>query len=177
LVNFFLSFLMLSFASESIVPDDRGWVPVRPLCKAIEEDRDESEKVDWVVFSKAIGGEVFFISFPRDPVCTPFEEGVNLEASVNGEVVSLEVRDRVGRDLREFFEEKVRTARVLSGGELLKESRNASEQSLDLFYKLNDKWVWEKVFVTESCIYAFRTTSGFVTGEIHQKFTNSFGFF
>ena len=43
----------------------------------------------------------------------------------------------------------------------------------DLFYRIDEKWVWERIIATSKLIYTFRTESPEMTGEAHRQFIAS----
>jgi len=157
--------------SPTQVPDADGWVSVERREKRAEEFEDE--KGVWVVVSKEIGPEHFFVGFPEDPKTRTVDGKVEWTASSNHDLLSLRVEKRdAGKEGAQFFDERLFSLSAHPETFLVK--THVSANGFDLFYRQEGKWVWEKIVVTENFFYLLQTTSDQMSGDSHRKLVKSF---
>ena len=172
---YFLNILVSSFlvgSSFQAVPDSDGWVSVeRP---ALQQDEfAEEEKGVWVVFSKEIEGEKFLVRFPDDPAYRYHPGGYELDAFLGDDHLSLQVEKKPEESLGSLFEQKVQELKDLGEATLIKAKQSADGRRFDLFYKMGEKWVWERIISSSKLQYTFRTESPEMSGEAHRHFISS----
>lgn len=175
LFNFILASIFLSFSVQE-VPDLDGWVSVERVQKHPEVFQDDEAGL-WVVVSKKIGNDKFFVRFPGDPVYRCFAEGIELESSQDSDQLCLRIERKSDQDLEVYFEEKIRNLAALEETLLIKAERGIDDQVLDLFYSERGKWVWERIRATSDFFYIFRTLSDDMSGNSHRQFIASFELF
>ena len=153
------------------VPDEDGWVTLeRPAVSVGEEVEEEGGA--WVVFRKQMDLEKFTVSFPKDPVYTYVPGGVEMAAVGDGGAFSLSVLEKIGEDVDAYFNQKIQEISAYPDVQLLKVKRSGSGQ-LDLCYRVQGTWVWERIVATPHSLYSFRTEGGQMMGDEHRQFIAS----
>ena len=175
----FLNLLFSAFlvgASPQTIPDPDGWVSVeRP--DVYQEEFPEEEQGIWVVFSKEMEGEKFLVRFPDDPQYLYFPGGIQFDASQGLDRLRLQVKKKGALEIGSFFDERVQEIKDTPNAILLKAKRSAGNSRLDLFYRIDEKWVWERILSTPKLLYTFHTESPEMTGDAHRQFISSLDVF
>jgi hypothetical protein len=157
--NFIICFISLFLA---IVPN---WTNV-PRKSLSQPEALNKEKGEWVVLMKALEHEKWVIQFPDDPVYHISADGIHFSAiDENGDAFSLQAR--------KLSLEKGFLIPELEEGAFLVDLKQ-TPSVVDRSYRLGEKWVFERFFLSSHTFYTFRTESGFPLGNHHQKFVNSF---
>jgi len=151
------------------LPDADGWVPVERPQKPHPEEYEEDDGT-WVVFSKEIEGSKFLVRFPEDPAYRSIPGGIQIEASHERDLLRLTVEKKIDSP---DFERKILEVASFPGSLLIKTKKSEDGSRLDLFYRLGDRWVWERLLETPNLIFSFRTESPEMNGESHRQFTAS----
>ena len=154
------------------VPDADGWVPVERPQPHVEDVQEDGHGI-WVIFAKEMEGEKFLVRFPDEPEYRYLDSGIQIEASEAEGDLRLRVEKRVGGEIEALYEEKLKEIESLPESFLLKAKLSADGQMFDLFYRSNEKWVWERVQTTSKLLYTFHTESPDMSGEAHRKFIRS----
>ena len=172
----FLSILIGSFLIGLVpptIPDPDGWVPVE-RAETQKEEFPEEENGFWVVFSKEMEGEKFLVRFPDDPSYRYNLGGIQLDSFQDEDHMCLQVEKRLGGEIATYFDGRMEEIKSIPQAILLKAKQGEMGDRLDLFYRIDEKWVWERIVVTSKLLYTFRTESPAMTGEAHRKFIASF---
>ena len=169
-LSYFVNYILI--ASAWAVPDADGWVSLKPPERSMEEVVDDPDGT-WVVFSKEMAGEKFFIRFPEDPSYRYLSDGIVVEAEQGGDSFRLAVQKRVDGDLAAYFDQKKRE--VEADPEIfLAKSQKLEGGGFEMLYRSHDRWVWEQVIETSQFFYSFHTESDQMTGNGHRKFVSFF---
>lgn len=166
-MNFLFSFIF-SFFGLIATPDSSGWVALDRQIPYVEEEIVDKEGF-WVVFSKQVGKENFSIRFPGDPIYRYFPKGIEVFSVKDSEKFHLFVS---GAQDSSFFEERIETIQSIPGFFMI-QAESVSADTLDLVYKVEEKWFRERVFLTSSHIYTMQTTSFECLDENHRFFIDS----
>jgi len=175
----FLNILISSFlvgSSPQAIPDADGWVPVERPGPREEEFPDEEIGV-WVVFSKELEGEKFLVRFPDDPSYRYYPGGIQVDAFEGEDRLRLRVEKRAEGEIEALFEERIEEIRFLPNALLLKAKKSLLGDRLDLFYRADEKWVWERIQSTSKLLYTFHTESPEMAGLSHREFISSLDVF
>lgn len=160
----YLGFALFNFLFASI--DSNGWVSVEPPKKSsFEGALQEEDSSIWVVFTKKLGPEKLLVRFPEDPeytYLTPDE--MEIFTSQDGATYRL----RVLKADPSFLKER---EKQLSSDLITEES--TTPNTLDLFYRSEGSWVWERLVLTPHHLYILQTTSDTLISEGHQQFVDS----
>jgi hypothetical protein len=174
----FLNILISSFlvgASPQAIPDSDGWVPVeRP---DVHQDYPEVEEGVWVVFSKELEGEKFHVRFPDDPSYRYYSGGIQFDIAQGEDRLQLQVEKRGQEEIEPLFQRRIEEIGSLPKSMLLKAKRSVDGGQIDLFYRLDEKWVWERMISTSKLLYTFRTESPEMAGNSHRQFIASLDVF
>ena len=175
----FLNVLISSFlvgSSPQAIPDADGWVPVERPDSRQEEFPDEEIGV-WVLFSKKLEGEKFQVRFPDDPHYRYYPGGIQIDAALGEDLMRLRVEKRAEGDLESLFEERLEEIRSLPDVLLLKVKTSALSDRLDVFYRVGEKWVWERIQSSSKLLYIFHTESPEMAGQAHRQLISSLDIF
>jgi len=159
------------------VPDTDGWVLVErpqshPYFEGFQEEND-----GWVVFSKEIENEKFHVSLPNDPIYRYFPGGIFLDASLDGDDLHFQMQLQGTEETELLFDKRIREIDAFSEALLMKVKKSNGGKTLDLFYRLNEKWVWERIISTSKFLCTFRTESSEMSGQTHRQFISSLEIF
>jgi hypothetical protein len=175
----FLNVLISSFivcSSPQAIPDSDGWVPVERPDARQEEFPDEAIGV-WVVFSKKLEGEKFLVRFPDDPHYRYYPGGIQIDAVDGEDLLRLRVEKRAEGDPEPLFKERLEEIRSLPDVLLLKVKKSALSDRLDVFYRVGEKWVWERIQSSSKLLYTFHTESPGMAGQAHRQLISSLDIF
>lgn len=166
-LKLFSIFILLSSSLFSAV-DSSGWVSLnRPSSHVEDEVADEDGS--WVVFSKEMEKEKFLVRFPSSPEYLYRLEGMEMSSVKGKEKFNLFVRENQDFDV---FEERIQAIQAIPGVHFFKVEMAVSN-TLDLVYKIEEKWVFERLFVTPHHVYTFQTFSDEFFSENHLFFIDS----
>ena len=152
--------------------DADGWVALAPPVKKTTEsvEADPEDLSVWVHFSKQIGDEKIMVRLPEDPkyhYLSP--EEMEITSSHNEESYSLRILQMASR---ESVEEQVKEV-FLQPDILLVEVTRTGDNTWDLLYRKEGKWVSQTFFLSTQHLYIFQTEDPIFHRENHQKFVSS----
>ncbi len=155
-----------------VSPDASGWVALGPaLNKTVEpEAREEDDLSVWVIFAKQWGDENFMVRFPEDPTyryISPDE--MKISASTKNEIYSLRVlKAPPAEQLRQQISEVLMQTDIL-----LEEVAKSDENTVDILYRKDGKWMSTRFFLTKHHLYILHSENAISHRENHQKFIDS----
>ena len=118
-------------------------------------------------------GEKFLVRFPDDPSYRYHSNGFELDAVSGDDSLSLQVERQLEGSIESLFKGKIQKLEELGEATLIKAKQSGDGRRLDLFYKIGDKWVWERIIASSKLLYTFRTESPEMSGKIHRHFIAS----
>ncbi len=162
-------FKLFVFAS-ALVGDSSGWYPVEQPRKA-EINRDEDDPSIWALFAKKMGEERFLVRFPDDPAYSYPSPGILKISSVReGEQFTLWVEKKEA--IQGGYEERVQELGSQEDISLL----TVGEDTRDIMYRKEGKWVREHLVESASHLFLFQTVSPEFSEKNHQYFVQSLSF-
>lgn len=167
----FIKYIISSILAISSLPDADGWVSVERPDRLVEEFSEDEEGI-WVVFSKQIEGEKFFVRFPSDPVYRYFQGGIAIGAEKEGDSFHLRVEKRTREGIDAYFDQRLQEISALPETSLVKVTR-IEGQGGDLLYYARGRWVSERIAISPNSLYSFRTESDRMIGDTHRQFVSS----
>ncbi|HSX37503.1 MAG TPA: hypothetical protein VLE95_01595 [Chlamydiales bacterium] len=172
MIYFLIGAILVGASALSDVPDADGWVSVeRPSFHG--EEFQEDDPGTWIVFSKRMEGETFHIRLPADPSCQYFLDGIQLLSAYGNDDLILRVEKRKGADFDLFFQNRIQQIGGNPKAFLIQSEKSSDGQTLNLFYRFDDKWVWERVQSSSGYFYTFRTESDRLSTDLHRQFVDS----
>lgn len=152
--------------------DPNGWASVeRPKKTPFEESLEERDRSVWVVFTKVVGEEKFFVRFPNDPSYTYLPQD---ELEIVASEARRECRLQVLSPKEEGSCLEKRGLALSSNPEILLVEERLEGDIGDFLYYSNGKWVWERLLKTAHHLYFFQTKSDDLSGDFHRQFVSSF---
>lgn len=152
--------------------DSGGWVSLGPGIKKTTEEvgSQEDDPSVWVIFSKQLAGENFMVRFPEDPVYTYLSsEEMQIAASTQEGSYTLNVlkapaAHEVEQQVKELFlKSEIDVAEVV----------RPTENTFDILFRKDGKWIAQRLFLTSQHLYIFQTENVIFHRENHQKFIDS----
>jgi hypothetical protein len=164
ILNFFILFNSILFSGI----DPSGWVSLQKKPTVLNEEACEQSE-GWVVFSKAMQLEKFTVQFPAEPDYCYAQGGLVVSSVRNKEKFNLFVHE-----ISDVCPLRQRIEAIQSMPEAsLLQIEALTEETLDLFYQIEKKWVRESILTTPYHTYIFQTFSDDFSVKNHSFFVNS----
>lgn len=158
--------------------DEKGWVSLeRPQKVETGKVVDESDAT-WPVFVRQFGEDRVLVRFPDEPtyvyprILENDLESMQIEASTPVATHRLLVYPSTF-SLDVVIEQK-KLSLDSEAGALLVTSEPTGPNSVELLYRSDEKWVWERIFASTDRVYVLQTLSESLNEAPHLKFSNSF---